>query len=163
MRELTIQIATHDDLEVVASLLLQSNRHYWGVRDDAKQMTRSAAEKIVGGESGCRIMIARIEDVPAAFATFTILHPAQSENGTLFLKDLFVAESARGTGVGREIMRHMAQMAVEWGCLRFDWTAEKDNPGALRFYDELGALRVEEKVYFRLAGQELQGFASGPE
>jgi ribosomal protein S18 acetylase RimI-like enzyme len=51
---------------------------------------------------------------------------------------------------------------VERGCVRFDWSAETDNPDALAFYDRLGAKRVAEKIYYRLEGEGLQQLAAGP-
>ena len=33
------------------------------------------------------------------------------------------------------------------------------NPKALEFYDRLGVPRVDEKVYYRLAGEKLKSFA----
>jgi ribosomal protein S18 acetylase RimI-like enzyme len=45
--------------------------------------------------------------------------------------------------------------------VRFDWTAETDNPEALHFYDGLGARRVAEKVYYRCEGETLHRLAAG--
>jgi hypothetical protein len=56
-------------------------------------------------------------------------------------------------------MAWIARYAVEHDCVRFDWTAETSNPGALRFYSSLGARRVEEKIYFRFEGEDLLSFA----
>ncbi|KMW57175.1 YbjA protein [Candidatus Rhodobacter oscarellae] len=75
------------------------------------------------------------------------------------MKDLFVSERARGTGLGNLFMRHLARHAVELGCHRFDWTAETDNPRAVAFYDDLKAERVAEKVYFRFSDANLRAFA----
>lgn len=91
----------------------------------------------------------------------SILLPAPNENGTLFMKDLFVSETARGSGLGRQFMRFPAGYAVELGCHRFDWTAETDNPRAPAFYDDLKATRVAEKVYFRFSSADLRDFARG--
>jgi ribosomal protein S18 acetylase RimI-like enzyme len=68
---------------------------------------------------------------------------------------------ARGQGVGRALMGFLARLAVQRGCVRFDWTAETDNPEALAFYDRLGAGRVAEKVYYRFDGDRLRQLAAG--
>lgn len=108
---------------------------------------------------GAPPLIASVESVAQGFATYTLLHPAPTADGTLFLKDLYVSAAARGKGVGIALMRHLARVAYDLGCTRFDWTAETDNPSALAFYDELGAERVTEKVYFRLSADRLGEFA----
>ncbi len=95
---------------------------------------------------------------PVGFATFTILQPSVNGGGTLFMKDLFVVEEARGAGVGRKLLGHIAGIAEVEGCFRFDWTTETDNPGAQRLYQMLGAERVTEKVYYRVANKNLTAF-----
>jgi hypothetical protein len=55
----------------------------------------------------------------------------------------------------------LARLAVERGCVRFDWNAQTDSPEALAFYGRLGARRVAEKVYHRHKGETLRQFAEG--
>lgn len=153
--------ATRDDFEAVADLLLQSNRHYWGEKDGAEEMTRATAATLVSGHSDCHLLIGLLGEKFIAFATFAILLPAPNEQGTLFMKDLFVAAEARSAGIGAIMMQRVARIAVERGCQRFDWTAESDNPRALAFYDRLSAQRMTEKQYFRFSGTDLERFASG--
>ncbi|MEO1223086.1 MAG: GNAT family N-acetyltransferase [Pseudomonadota bacterium] len=157
---LEIRFAKATDVSTLAGLMLESNRHYWGDWDGASAMTSASAQAMIAGRSGCKAIIAWKDDLPIAFATVSVLHPAPSEHGTLFMKDLFVTESARGTGVGTHVMRHLAGLATKLGCKRFDWTAETDNPRALEFYDRLGATRVEEKIYFRFSGNPLASLAA---
>ena len=59
------------------------------------------------------------------------------------------------------MLAHLAALAVARGCVRLDWTAETDNPGALAFYDRIGAKRITEKVYFQLDGDALKQMAAG--
>ena len=89
-----------------------------------------------------------------------MLYPAPGPGGQLFMKDLFTLAGSRGQGVGRALMGFVARLAARRGCVRFDWTAETDNPEALAFYDRLGAGRVAEKVYYRFDGETLQQFAA---
>ena len=76
------------------------------------------------------------------------------------MKDLYTTDARRGFGIGKRMMAYMASLAVALGCKRFDWTAETDNPGAIRFYDDIAAERVEEKVYFRFSSQNLARLAA---
>ena len=158
--ELEFRFAEAHDHAALAGLLLEANHHYWGEREEAGEMTFKAATALVNGSSGCRAVLAWHAGIPKGFATIAILHPALNEHGTLFMKDLFISNQARGTGIGNRFMRHLAQVAVALGCRRFDWTAETDNPRAIAFYDELGAARVVEKVYFRLSENRLHEFSS---
>jgi hypothetical protein len=58
-------------------------------------------------------------------------------------------------------MRWIAADAVRKNCCRLDWTAERDNEGAVAFYQNLGATHVAQKMYFRLADDDLRHFAGG--
>ncbi|MEM9048019.1 MAG: GNAT family N-acetyltransferase [Pseudomonadota bacterium] len=143
------------DAAALATLLTEANRHYWGDTAGAESDAQATAAALLGGGSGCQTLLAWRGDQPCGFATYTLLHPAPSARGTLFMKDLFIAATARNAGLGRAFMRHLAGLAAAQGCTRFDWTAESDNPRAIDFYRALGAETVTEKVYFRLTGAAL--------
>ncbi|MEM8630045.1 MAG: GNAT family N-acetyltransferase [Pseudomonadota bacterium] len=156
----TFRDATGADRESLGAILLKAHRHYWGEGKGDRAMAEATATALLDGSSGCQAILALVAEAPRGFATISVLHPGLSASGTLFLKDLFVSDEARGTGLGRALMRHIARRAVALGCQRFDWTAETDNPAAIEFYDALGARRVEEKVYFRFSGEDLTAFAA---
>lgn len=157
--EFQFRFADAQDHAALADLVLEANRHYWGQTENDVEMASKTAEALVAGRSGCQAILALVADTPKGFATISILHPAPNENGTLFMKDMYVAKSARGSGLGRQFMHYLARHAVELGCHRFDWTAETGNAGAIAFYRDLAASQVEEKVYFRFSGEGLREFA----
>jgi GNAT superfamily N-acetyltransferase len=66
-----------------------------------------------------------------------------------FLEDLYVTESARGKGVGRAMLRRVAQMAVERGFERIDFLVLDWNKTAIDFYEKLGADRAEGESHFK--------------
>ncbi len=68
---------------------------------------------------------------------------------TLFLEDIYVQESARKGGVGRELFRFCVQEAVEKGCGRMEWCALNWNVGAMSFYEKLGGRKLD-WTFFRL-------------
>lgn len=144
---ITVRLAGRDDSETVGRLLHAVDVHYWSVAAPLADFVRHVRERVL--PSGCEIALAEAEGVPLGLATFAVLYPAPELGGVLFLKDLFTVAEARGRGVGHALMESLAELARARGCVRFDWTAETDNPDALAFYDRLGAKRVPEKVYFR--------------
>lgn len=158
--EIEFRFATGEDHAVLTELIEEANRHYWGEAQSHEAMSAKTAKALVNNLSGCQTILAFDAGIPKGFATISILLPAPSEHGTLFLKDLFVSQKARGAGLGQVFMRFLAQHAVKQGCTRFDWTAETSNPRAIAFYDDLKASRVEEKVYFRFSDEDLQAFAN---
>lgn len=94
------------------------------------------------------------------FATITIMYPAPKLSGQLYMKDLFVSSHVRGEGIGFKLMKHITQIALDFDCNRFDWTAESTNPAAGQFYRSIGASLIKEKEYYRLEGDALSQFVN---
>ncbi|MDX6602529.1 MAG: hypothetical protein QOF13_1731 [Solirubrobacterales bacterium] len=69
--------------------------------------------------------------------TFTSLVPAE----TVLMNDLFVAEAARGQGVGRALIEASTAIARQRGVHRLEWMTAPDNETARRLYDSTGAKR----------------------
>lgn len=73
----------------------------------------------------------------------------------LYLEDLYVRPEARGRGIGKRLLRHLAGVARERGCGRLEWAVLRWNEPAIGFYRGLGARALEEWMTFRLAGEAL--------
>jgi GNAT superfamily N-acetyltransferase len=76
----------------------------------------------------------------------------------IYLEDLYVRPSARGTGAGRLLLTTLARICVERGYQRLDWWVLHWNP-ARDFYAALGAAAMDEWVPYRLAGPALHKLA----
>lgn len=148
---------TSGDAEDLERLLAECHTHYYGVPDGADK----AAKALISGGSSCETWLAKRDAVALGFATFAILHTGPEGRGTLYLKDLFVSQSGRGARLGSAFISALAREAVARDCIRFDWTAETSNPGAVALYDRIGAARVEEKISYRLTGSDLIAVAKG--
>ena len=59
------------------------------------------------------------------------------------MNDLFVAEAARGRGVGRALIEASAAVARERGAAHLEWATAPDNHTAQRLYDSTGAERSD--------------------
>lgn len=62
---------------------------------------------------------------------------------SVLMNDLFVAEGARGEGVGRALIEATADIARERGAPFVEWATEPGNHTAQRLYDSTGAEREE--------------------
>ena len=71
----------------------------------------------------------------------------------------------RGRGVGAALLRHLAGLAVERGCGRFEWSVLDWNEPAINFYRNMGAEPVDGWTVYRLTGDPLRrlaGSGTGP-
>jgi GNAT superfamily N-acetyltransferase len=73
----------------------------------------------------------------------------------IYLEDLFVRPAHRGAGLGRALLRALAQECVANGYSRLQWSVLNWNEPAIGFYRSLGALPLEEWTVFRVDGDAL--------
>ena len=78
----------------------------------------------------------------------------------IYLEDLFVQPEYRGHGIGKGFMQTLAALCVERGYERFQWWVLDWNKPSIDFYQELGAVPMDEWTVFRLSGDALKKFAS---
>jgi GNAT superfamily N-acetyltransferase len=55
-----------------------------------------------------------------------------------WLEDVFVRESARGTGLGRALVEEALAVARARGCRRIELDVQSDNTGAMALYESCG-------------------------
>ena len=81
--------------------------------------------------------------------------------GGIYLEDLYVKEAYRGKGYGKGLLRRLAQIAVERGCGRLEWSCLDWNSQSIDFYLSLGATPMSEWTVYRISGDRLHDFAEG--
>jgi GNAT superfamily N-acetyltransferase len=79
----------------------------------------------------------------------------------MFLEDLFVEPDLRGQGIGHALLRHLAQMAIDRGYNMIQWSVLNWNEPSLKFYDRIGAVKVDDWQVRRLAGTAMTTLAGG--
>jgi GNAT superfamily N-acetyltransferase len=108
---------------------------------------------------GVTILVAEVDTV-VGFAVFSPIYPGPRLSSGLFLKELFVSSRFRRGGVGTALMRAVAAFAVRHGHKRVDWTADRCKPELHAYYQALGVLKQEDKVFFRLIDDALDTLAN---
>ena len=104
-------------------------------------------------------LLARLDDAPVGFALFFHNFSTFTGRPGLYLEDLYVTPPARGRGIGRQLLRHLATVAIERRCARVDWAVLDWNTSAIAFYRSLGAQPLEDWRVFRLTGAPLEQLA----
>ncbi len=89
-------------------------------------------------------VIAEVGEEAVGYAIFFTTFSSFECRSGLWVEDLFVKPEQRGRGIGRALLGHIAGFAVERKCARLEWSALDWNEPALRFYDGLGASRLEQ-------------------
>lgn len=103
-----------------------------------------------------RVVIAEWEGQPAGFALFFYNYSTWQGRPGLYLEDVFVRPEFRGRGIGKALLLHLAQLAVEENCGRFQWQVLDWNTPAIEFYQSLGAKVMKEWLTMRVEGEALK-------
>lgn len=74
----------------------------------------------------------------------------------IYLEDIYVRPTVRGRGIGKTLLTRVAQIAVERGCGRLEWSVLNWNEPAIRFYQSLGARPLSDWTMYRLTGDALR-------
>lgn len=117
-------------------------------------------ENLFGPQPKAEVLIAEWDGKPAGFALFFHNFSTFLGRGGIYLEDLFVLPSLRAHGIGKGLLKHLAQIAVERNCGRLEWSVLDWNKPAIDFYESLGAKPMDEWTVYRLAGDGLKNFAS---
>ena len=111
--------------------------------------------------SPAHALICSRDGVPIGYAVYFFSYSTWLGRQGLYLEDLYIAPEQRGGGAGKQLLRHLAQLACTRGCARLEWSVLDWNEPAIQFYQSLGAKPQDEWIRYRLAGEELRSFAEG--
>jgi GNAT superfamily N-acetyltransferase len=117
---------------------------------------------LFGDQALVEVVLAWEGDKTAGFALFFHNFSTFLGRRGLYLEDLFVRPEFRRRGYGRALLVHLARLAVERGCTRFEWTVLDWNASAVRFYQQLGAEVLPEWRITRVTGTALAALAAQP-
>lgn len=117
------------------------------------------AAQLFGETPAAEVVIAEVNGQPAGFALFFHNFSTFLGQRGLYLEDLFVRPQYRGLGLGKRLMVHLAQLAMQRGCGRFEWSVLDWNEPAIRFYRSLGATGLDEWTVQRVSGDALRTLA----
>jgi len=112
-------------------------------------------QSLFGPHPSAEVVIAYVDDEAVGFALFFHTYSTFLGQRGLYLEDLFVLPEWRGRGAGRALLTHLARIAAERGCGRFEWSVLDWNEPAINFYKRLGAKPMHEWTIFRVAGDSL--------
>jgi GNAT superfamily N-acetyltransferase len=128
---------------------------------DAVQATEAQLHAaLFGDERVAEAVIADVEGAPVGFALFFRNFSTWTGTPGLYLEDLYVTPAARGAGVGKALLMHLAGIAVVRGYARFEWSVLDWNTPAIDFYRAMGAAPMDEWTVQRVSGDALRRLAA---
>ncbi len=104
-------------------------------------------------------LIAERDGQPAGFALYFYNYSTWLGRPGIYLEDLFVLPEFRGLGIGKALLKRVAEIAVEKGCQRLQWEVLDWNTPAIDFYRAMGAEFLDEWRNVRLSGDAIRRLA----
>ena len=156
---LSIRPATAADLPLIAQLIREL-AEYEKLAHEVRFDEAVLGAKLFGARPYAEVVIGELSGIPQGFALF--FHNFSTFEGRpgIYLEDLFVRPSARGSGLGKALLSHLAALAVERDCARLEWSVLDWNAPAIGFYRRIGAVGMDEWTVQRLEGEALHALAS---
>ena len=130
--------ATPEDIETV-SALIAAFRNWWGKDEPALDDIRATTGTLLDDPDTEFLLAAADGDQPAA-GVCQLRYRLSVWTGAddCWLEDLYVDESARGTGLGRALVNAAVERAAARGCRRMELDVNEQNTAALAFYEQVG-------------------------
>jgi GNAT superfamily N-acetyltransferase len=156
--ELMIRTATERDIPLILEMI-KGLADYEKMADEVVATEAGLRDALFGPRPDAEVVLAYVGAAPAGFALFFHNFSTFVGRRGLYLEDLFVKPEWRGHGVGKGLLAHLAHLAVERGCGRFEWTVLDWNEPAIKFYESLGARPMAGWTIFRVSGEALTRLA----
>ncbi|MFE4107022.1 GNAT family N-acetyltransferase [Almyronema epifaneia] len=155
---LTIEAATPTDIPALFELV-RALAEYEKLAHEVTGTAADLHEHLFGDRPYAEALVARVQGTAAGFALFFHNFSTFLMRPGVYLEDLFVLPAYRGQGIGKALIRHVAQVAVERGCGRLDWSVLDWNTPAIEFYQRMGADIKPEWQLCRVTGTALADLA----
>lgn len=154
IRELVIELADYERAaDQVKVTQQQLQRALFGETPAAYALVAEAAGELLddGAAAGAEVV---------GFALYFLNFSTWEGVHGIYLEDLYVRPSARGTGLGKALLTELCAIAAERGYARVEWSVLDWNEPSIEFYRALGAVSMDEWTGFRLTGEALQSAAA---
>jgi GNAT superfamily N-acetyltransferase len=155
MQGFTIRAATAADVPVILDFI-RALAEYERLAQHVVATEEELRVSLFGARPAAEVFLGFLDGRPAAFAVVFPNFSTFLGRAGLYLEDLFVKPEFRGRGCGRAMLMHLVRLAVARGCGRLEWAVLDWNEPAMRFYDTLGAKKMEDWRPYRLTRETLE-------
>jgi len=140
--EIEIAPITIEEFEQLLPLIAAYQRFY-KVEEIDEERNRTFFRRFLAPSEDGLLLGARSEGQLVGYACLYWHFSSLEACECVLMNDLYVAESARGNGVGRALIEATAEVARERGVPFVEWSTAPDNRTAQRLYDSTAAERTE--------------------
>ena len=156
---MNIRKATAEDADIIFALIIEL-----AIYEKAEHEVLTTAEEIretmFGVDSKTSALIVEVDNKAVAYAVYFYNYSTWLGKNGIYLEDIYVSPDYRNNGIGKALLKKVANIAMTNNCGRVEWSVLDWNTPAIDFYKSLGATPQDEWTVYRLTGDELKNFAS---
>lgn len=157
MKQLTFRFATEKDTSLIL-YYIRELAEYEKMLDEVVA-TEDLLREWIFEKQKAEVLFAMEDGQEIGFALFFHNFSTFLGRAGVYLEDLYVKPEFRGKGYGKAILRKLAQITVERGCGRLEWSCLDWNQPSIDFYLSLGAKPMDEWTVYRVTGETLTELA----
>jgi len=158
MTQLIIRPAVIEDCQLLLSLIKELADY-----EKLSHEVEATAEKLEGTLFNKRptaeAVIAEYGGKGVGFALFFSNYSTFLAKPGIYLEDLYVQPASQNLGIGKALLAHVAGIARDRGCGRYEWSVLNWNQPAIDFYRAMGAKPMDEWTVQRITGSALDMLA----
>jgi GNAT superfamily N-acetyltransferase len=159
MARIEIRPATPRDVPLILAFIREL-AEYERLAHEVRATEAQLHATLFAPHPAAEVVIAEYGGAPAGFALFFASYSTWEGKPGLYLEDLFVRPEARGKGIGRRLLEHLARLTLKRGWARLEWRVLDWNEPTIAFYKKLGAAALDDWTVFRVAGDSLENLAA---
>lgn len=159
MSKITIKKAEVKDIPTILNFI-NKLAEYEKLSKEVTATNKTLKETLFAENTNVFSLIGYLNNKPITFAIYFFNYSTFLGKKGLYLEDLFVLHEYRKNGVGKQMLKHLANIALENNCGRFEWSVLDWNLPAIEFYKNLGAELKAEWITTRISGKNLENLAN---
>jgi GNAT superfamily N-acetyltransferase len=156
---LLIRPAAEADAQLVFAFI-RKLAEYGDLSDEVTATAEDVRAALFGPKPVAEAVLAYWGAEPVGFALYSYTFSSFIGKTGIFIEDFYVEQGYRNKGIGKALLVHVAKLARQKGCGRLEWSVLNWNERAMEFYQDLGAVPMDEWTTFRLTGEAFERLAS---
>jgi GNAT superfamily N-acetyltransferase len=155
-----IRLATPQDVAGIFELI-QLLADYEKLAHQVTGSVEDLADHLFGFHPCVEAVVVELEADLIGFALFFKNYSTFLTKPGLYLEDLYVRDAYRGQGIGKALLKAIAQIAAERGYGRLEWSVLDWNDPAIAFYERMGATVLSDWRICRVTADQIPSLVSG--
>lgn len=156
-KEITFRYATENDTAKILHFIKELAIYEKML--DQVVATEEILKEWVFEKKKAEVIFPMVEGKEIGYALFAHNFSTFLGRAGIYLEDLFILPEYRGNGYGKATLKKLAEITVERGCGRLEWSCLDWNQPSIDFYLSLGAEQMNEWTVYRLTGERLMKMA----